>query len=177
MIRANCPVLTVDKDGKPNIDLINGKASAGYLGGYQDEEYVKELVSISLPFLTKDRTYRAFEIEGDSMLPVPPKSIIVGEYVEQLSTIKNGECYIVVTRDAGITYKRIYTLLVDSHQLVLLSDNSFYEPYTVSFHEVVEVWKKVLIITTDIGKTPFNASQLTTAAMSIKEMLPQPNRK
>lgn len=169
--------ITVDKDGKPNIDLINGKASAGYLGGYQDEEYVRELISISLPFLTKDRTYRAFEIEGDSMLPVQPKSIIVAEYVDNLSNIKNGECYIVVTRDAGITYKRLYTILADSNQLVLISDNSHFKPFTVSFYDVVEVWKKVLIVTSDIGKIPFNASQLTTIVMSIKEMLPQINKK
>jgi hypothetical protein len=138
---------------------------------------VRDLISISLPFLTKDRTYRAFEIEGDSMLPVPPKSIVVAEYIDQLTHIKNGETYIVVTRDAGISYKRIYTLLVDSQQLVLISDNIFYEPYTVAFIDVVELWKKVLIITADISKAPFNASLLTTVAMSIKEMLPQPTKK
>jgi transcriptional regulator with XRE-family HTH domain len=150
--------ITVDKDGKPNIDLINQKASAGYLGGYQDAEYVKDLLTISLPILTKDRTYRAFEIFGDSMLPVPTRSIIVGEYVEKLSGLQNGECYIVVTRDSGITYKRVYTFLADANQLLLTSDNPLYEPYIVDFADVVEVWKKVLIITSDIGRPPGRSS-------------------
>jgi transcriptional regulator with XRE-family HTH domain len=66
--------ITVDQHNKENVELVMQKASAGYMSGYQDPEYVKDLPKISLPVLPKNRTYRAFEIQGDSMLPVLPGS-------------------------------------------------------------------------------------------------------
>jgi transcriptional regulator with XRE-family HTH domain len=62
-------VVTVDADDKQNIEFVPHKAAAGYLNGYADTEYVKELPHFSLPNL-KQGTYRAFEISGDSMLPL-----------------------------------------------------------------------------------------------------------
>jgi hypothetical protein len=57
------------------------KASAGYINGYSDPEFVRELPKFHLPML-QGGTFRAFEIKGDSMLPIHPGSIIVGEYVD-----------------------------------------------------------------------------------------------
>src|SRR5688572_28490337 len=74
--------ITVDRDDKENIELVSQKASAGYLSGYQDPEFVKDLPKISMPTLPKNKTFRAFEIQGDSMLPIQPGSIIFGEYLE-----------------------------------------------------------------------------------------------
>ena len=68
------------------------------MSGYQDMEFVKDLPKISMPVLPKNRTYRAFEIQGDSMLPVQPGSIIFGEYVDSVGSDKNGKLYILVTR-------------------------------------------------------------------------------
>ncbi|HZI25064.1 MAG TPA: helix-turn-helix transcriptional regulator, partial [Chryseolinea sp.] len=64
--------ITVDSNNKENVELVSHKASAGYLSGYQDTEFVKDLPKISMPVLPKNKTYRAFEIQGDSMLPVQP---------------------------------------------------------------------------------------------------------
>src|SRR5690606_16493869 len=63
--------ITVDKDNNENIELVPYKASAGYLNGYADPEYIGELPKFQLPFLPSSGTYRAFEITGDSMLPLP----------------------------------------------------------------------------------------------------------
>ena len=68
--------ITVDQDDKENIELVQVKASAGYLNGYSDPEYVSTLPRFSLPIF-KQGTYRAFEIKGDSMLPLPSGSIII----------------------------------------------------------------------------------------------------
>src|SRR5690606_16107743 len=70
--------ITVDENDKENIELVPVKASAGYLNGYGDPEYVAELPKFSLPMFNQG-TYRAFEIKGDSMLPLPSGSIIIGE--------------------------------------------------------------------------------------------------
>ena len=68
---ANLRVLSisVDKDDNENIELVPLKASAGYLNGYADPEYVGKLPKFYLPMFNQG-TYRAFEIKGDSMLPL-----------------------------------------------------------------------------------------------------------
>jgi len=82
------------------------------------------LPKLNLPFLSSNTTYRAFEITGDSMLPVPSKSIVIGEYVADLSHIKNGEAYIIITKEEGIVYKRVYNFLKESNGILLVSDKS-----------------------------------------------------
>jgi transcriptional regulator with XRE-family HTH domain len=144
--------ITVDSQSKENVEFVNQKASAGYVVGYSDMEFVKQLPKFNLSILPTTRTHRAFEITGDSMLPIPSKSIVVGDYVEDLYEIKNGECYIVITRD-GVVYKRLYNFLKDSNKMLLVSDNPIYEPYLVDFNDIIEVWRKVRIVIDRIETT------------------------
>ena len=67
--------------GRPDIPFVPVKAAAGYLNGYADPEYIDELNTFTLPMLSGGN-YRAFEIMGDSMLPTPSGSVIVGEKVD-----------------------------------------------------------------------------------------------
>jgi transcriptional regulator with XRE-family HTH domain len=132
-------VVTVDQESRDNITLVPHKAAAGYLNGYADAEYVKELTSFRLPLL-KQGTYRAFEISGDSMLPILPGTIVVGEYVEDLSNIKNGKTYVLITEHEGIVYKRIFNYINENGKLFLVSDNRQYAPYQIDAHDVLEAW-------------------------------------
>lgn len=132
--------ITVDSNNKENVELVTQKASAGYLSGYQDTEFVKELPKISMPVLPKNKTYRAFEIQGDSMLPIQPGSIIFGEYMENVSAIKNGKLYILITKHEGIVFKRIFNFTQDEGKLLLVSDNRQYEPYSVEANDILEIW-------------------------------------
>src|SRR5690606_1024452 len=68
--------VTVDANNNENIEMVPVLASAGYLNGYNDPEYLKELPKLSLPMFNQG-TYRAFEIKGDSMLPLPSGTFIV----------------------------------------------------------------------------------------------------
>ena len=135
--------ITVDKEGNENIELVPAKAAAGYLNGYADPEYIQELTRFSLPFLAKS-TYRAFEIKGDSMHPLPSGSLVVAEYVEKVSDIKDGQTYVIVSKNEGIVYKRIFNKIDEEGILVLRSDNLAYEPYYIKVEEVLEIWKAVL---------------------------------
>ncbi len=132
--------ITVDSNNKENVELVSQKASAGYLGGYQDPEFVKDLPKISLPVLPRNKTYRAFEIQGDSMLPVQPGSIIFGEYVEDVGDIKNGKLYILVTKQDGIVFKRVFNFADDEGKLLAVSDNRQYQPFSVAADDVLEIW-------------------------------------
>jgi len=132
-------VVTADSGGKDNIELVPIKAAAGYLNGYADAEYVKELPKFQLPIL-KHGTYRAFEISGDSMLPLLPGTIVIGEHVEDIRSIKSGKTYVLVSQREGVVYKRVFNYLQDSGKLFLVSDNRHYSPYQIDGHEVIEAW-------------------------------------
>ncbi|HTE29314.1 MAG TPA: LexA family transcriptional regulator [Chryseolinea sp.] len=132
--------ITVDSHNRENVELVTQKASAGYLSGYQDVEFVKDLPKISIPVLPRNKTYRAFEIQGDSMLPVQPGSIIFGEYLEEVEAVKNGKLYVVVTKQDGIVFKRLFNFSGDNARLLLVSDNRQYPPYTVDAADVLEIW-------------------------------------
>ena len=132
--------ITVDKHDKENIELIQQKAAAGYLSGYQDPEFVSELPKISMPVLPSNRTHRAFEIQGDSMLPIQAGSIVFGEYVESLADIKNAKPYVLVTKNDGIVFKRVFRFEEHHDSLLLVSDNKLFEPYTIRAAEVMEIW-------------------------------------
>lgn len=132
--------ITVDAHDRENVELVMQKASAGYLSGFQDPEFVRDLPKISMPVLPRNRTYRAFEIQGDSMLPVQPGSIIFAEYVDDVTSIRNGKLYILVTRNDGIVFKRVFNFAGQESKLLLVSDNRLYDPYGVDINDILEVW-------------------------------------
>lgn len=121
------------------IILVPLKAAAGYLRGVGDETHLAGFTTLRLPMMGRGN-FRAFEISGDSMLPLLPKSIVVGERIEKLQEIKNGQTYVLVTRQEGIVYKRVYNWISKTGKLVLVSDNDKYKPYSVEPETVQEVW-------------------------------------
>lgn len=132
--------ISVDKEDNENIEMVPVKASAGYLNGYADPEYVAKLPKFYLPMF-KQGTYRAFEINGDSMLPLPSGTTIIGEYVENWGDVKPGQTYVVVSKTEGVVYKRIGNKFKDHKKLKLISDNPVYEPYEVAGEDILEIWK------------------------------------
>jgi len=127
------------------IHFVPVKAAAGYLASYADTEFIDELNTFTLPMLSGGN-YRAFEIIGDSMLPTPSGSIIVGEKIENNTDIKNSQAYIVVSRNEGIVYKRIEKNGRSKNKLTLVSDNPQYQPYQVNAEDVMELWQAQMVI-------------------------------
>ncbi|MBW4889525.1 LexA family transcriptional regulator [Mucilaginibacter sp. HMF5004] len=165
---ANLRVLSisVDKDDNENIELVPMKASAGYMNGYADPEYVAALPKFNLPMFTGG-TFRAFEIKGDSMLPLPSGSIIIGEYVENWGDVKPAETYVVVSKSDGVVYKRIGNKFKDQKTLKLVSDNPVYEPYEVSGEDILELWKAKAFISTQLPQpTPEPTMESLTNMMT-----------
>ena len=133
---------TVDRNV---IHFVPVKAAAGYLASYADTEFIDELNTFTLPMLAGGN-YRAFEIIGDSMLPTPSGSIIVGEKVDNKDDIKNNQAYIVVSRNEGIVYKRVEKNGRSKSKLTLVSDNPQFQPYQVNAEDVVELWQAQMVI-------------------------------
>jgi DNA-binding XRE family transcriptional regulator len=133
--------VVVDADGMERIPLVPLRASAGYAHGYGDPSFIEQLPVFDLPFseLKKDRTHRIFQIQGDSMLPVPDKAYIITSFVEEWSGVRSGERYVIVTANDGLLFKRVEKKPHSAH-LLLISDNTFYEPFELAWSEVREIW-------------------------------------
>lgn len=158
--------VTVDASNEPNIALVPDKAAAGYLQGLADKKYIEQLPVFNLPFFTNG-TYRAFEIEGDSMLPLESGTIIIGEYVENWSDIKNNQTYIVISQNEGIVFKRVTNNLAATDSLILRSDNPAYPPYQIKSADILEVWAANAYISRSM---PDNATTLDKLMETIIEM-------
>lgn len=133
--------VSVDANEDENIEIVSMKAQAGYTGGYGDPEFIGTLPKFKLPFLPKNKTYRSFQIKGDSMPPVSEGSWVTASYLQDWADIKDGENYIVVTKDEGIVFKRLYNKIKDEQSITLVSTNSSYAPYTLPITQILEIWK------------------------------------
>jgi transcriptional regulator with XRE-family HTH domain len=139
--------ITVDTEDEDFIEVIPLEASAGYLNGYADPEYVEDLRKMKLPFLPTGK-HRAFPIKGDSMLPAKSGSFVIAKYIEDLIEIKDGKTYVVLTENDGLVYKRVYNKVEESNTLLLVSDNKLYDPYEVPIENVLEIWEYTCSINT-----------------------------
>lgn len=161
----------VDNQNREMITLVPAKAAAGYLNGYGDPQFVENLPQFRLPFpeLSKERTYRAFQIIGESMEPIPNGAYVICEYVQNWQSIKDGQTYVLVTRDEGIVYKRVYH---QNMQLMLRSDNPEYKSYSIGLTSLMEVWKAQGYICLNLPEPEqMNYHQLTAVVSEMKKEL------
>ena len=100
---------------------------------------IEKLPLINLPFHVSGKQ-RAFPIKGDSMPPLTDGCFVIGKYVESLKDIRDGSTYILITKDDGIVYKRVYK---KDKALELHSDNTNYQPYEVPVSDILEIWEFV----------------------------------
>jgi hypothetical protein len=76
------------------------------------------------------------------MLPIKPGAYVITEYLQDWKSIRNDECYVLITKDEGVVYKRVINNL-HIGELLLKSDNSQFASYTVPVDRLVEVWRAV----------------------------------
>ncbi len=162
---------TVDQDNEENIELVNEKAKAGYAAGYADPEYIRILPTFKLPFLSKQKKYRSFQISGDSMLPIPDASYVTGEFVQDWNTIRDHHAYIIVTHDDGMVFKVIENKIEDGGKLMLHSLNPLFLPYEIKVDEVSEIWKFVNYISSEVPVPNKEKDELTREVKELKKQV------
>lgn len=157
-------------NGRTDIPFVPIKAAAGYLAGFGDPEFIDELNTFTLPMLAGG-DYRAFEIVGDSMMPTPSGSVIVGEKVQSLEDVKSNQTYIVVSKTDGIVYKRIMKNNKQKNRMTLVSDNPAYQPYTLSSDDIVEVWQAQMIISKANTQQRWDVNQLAGLVNNLQQQV------
>ena len=157
-------------NGRSDIPFVPVKAAAGYLAGYADPDFIDELNTFTLPMLTGGN-YRAFEIIGDSMMPTPSGSVIVGEKVESIDDVKNNTTCIVISRNDGIVYKRVQKNNRSKTKITLVSDNPSFHPYNINAEEIVEIWQAQVVISKVNAQQRWNMHQLTNIVSDLQEQV------
>jgi transcriptional regulator with XRE-family HTH domain len=159
---------TINSDNDENIELVTEKAKAGYATGFADPEYISRLPRFQLPFLSKQKKYRTFQLSGDSMLPIPDKSWVTAEYLQDWNHIISGEAYVIFTLDDGIVFKVVENLLQREGVLRLYSLNPLYEPYEVPVSEIKEVWKFIHYISKELPEPVLPQDELLKTVATLK---------
>jgi transcriptional regulator with XRE-family HTH domain len=108
-----------------------------YLANCQKVDFLRSLPTISLPFITSDRS-RAFEMGSDFPMQ---NSIVVGTGISDWSDVNDGKFYILVTHQQGVIYRRVYNQVKIKGALLLSSDNPSIPSFEISIKDVVEIWE------------------------------------
>ncbi|MBP2832444.1 XRE family transcriptional regulator [Aquimarina sp. U1-2] len=134
-------VITIDSQNNENIVLVTIKAAAGYPHNVQDVDWYQQLPAFDIPLPEyRNATYRGFQVEGDSMMPLlEPKEWVIGKAVNNLSEIGNHVICVVVLEDSVVVKK--IRKNEDASVLTLISLNAEYLPYNIQTHQVIELWE------------------------------------
>lgn len=148
------PDIYIQPDTKGNVQapLINYKAAANYLAGYQSNEYYEELEAITLPkHMAKGvQPVKGFYLTGDSMEPTfYADDIAVCQQVPrgEWRLLKEETVAVVVSNSRGLQLKRV-TVRPSLGTLRCQSDNPHSPPFDLSIDEdVLEIWRFEWLLT------------------------------
>lgn len=137
-------VITIDSHNKDNIVLVPQKLQAGYLRGYNNPSFIKDLPTYRMPGLNNG-IFRMFEVEGNSMFPtLPSKSFVVGQFVENWATdIKDNQIYAIISNEIedGLI-KRCINRITKYNNLICKSDNRRnYPTQNIDPSSIKEIWE------------------------------------
>jgi len=137
--------ITVNSQQRQYIEYVSVAAVAGYLSEYSQAQFIEQLPRFWLPWLTEG-TYRAFDIQGDSMPPVHEGSVVIGRYIEHERDLKDNRRHVLVLRNDGVVFKKVIRESKKKDCLMLVSDNPVYAPYSIETIDVLEAWEMMAFI-------------------------------
>jgi hypothetical protein len=105
------------------------------------------------------------------MLPIPDKSWVIAEFVQNWFSIRSGYPYIVLTLEDGIVFKLAENKLKEEQKLTLVSLNPLYEPYDVNVKDIREVWKFVHFVSSEIPEPNVPKDELTKTVILMQREL------
>jgi transcriptional regulator with XRE-family HTH domain len=161
--------ITVDKSNRDNIELVPVKAKAGYTRGFNDPEFIATLPTFQLPFLSSERKYRGFPVDGESMYPIPDKAYVIGEYVENWESIKDGQAYVLILEGRDdLVFKILYNQVKKKRNVLAKSINRDFKDYEIPITEIREVWKFVNYISAELPENVEDISSLRKMLVELK---------
>jgi len=138
-------VATQDTTGNTTVPLINHKAAANYLSGYDSQEWFEAQESLQLPsYMLRDGLCYAVQVSGESMEPtLYEDDWVICRLLDKSDYhyINDGHVYLVVSPNLGIQVKRVKNRLQQHGTIRCISDNPKHEPYELQESEILQLWK------------------------------------
>ncbi|MDP5100084.1 MAG: LexA family transcriptional regulator [Nonlabens sp.] len=159
-------VITIGTNDRENMIMVPIKASAGYAGNVQDTDWYNELPAFNIPLPEyKEGSFRAFQVRGDSMLPVLlPNEWVMGKAVESVRQANDSRIHVIVTSDTVVVKKLRKSESPD--QVNLISLNREYPLIEQPVSEIRELWEVNSKISFDL-----DAREGDEALVSLKQGL------
>lgn len=134
-------VVTMDTQERENMIMVPIKASAGYAHNMQDTDWYQELPAFQIPLPQyKEGSFRAFQVRGDSMLPVlQPNEWVMGKAVESVRMANDNRIHVVVTADTVVVKKLRKSEYTDMINLISL--NRDYPVIEQPVAQIKELWE------------------------------------
>ncbi|AZQ42965.1 LexA family transcriptional regulator [Nonlabens ponticola] len=134
-------IITMDSTDRENMIMVPIKASAGYASNVQDTDWYQELPAFNIPLPQyKEGSYRAFQVKGDSMLPVlQPEEWVMAKAVESIRQANQSRIHVVVTDDTVVVKKLVKQ--DGSDQVSLISLNKDYPVIEQPIVDIKELWE------------------------------------
>ena len=135
------------------VPLVNQYAYAGYLTGYQDQEYIDQLPTVLFDVDHDPKgNYLAFEVKGDSMNDGSDESykdgdrLLCREIPSHLwcnSKLHLRKWDFVIVHKEGVLVKRITEHDVQNHTITIHSLNPFYEDQVIDLVDVYQIFNVI----------------------------------
>ena len=167
-------VISITPTNEDTILLVDQKAAAGYPQNIHDTSFYQNLPVFNLPIPQyRNATYRAFQVEGDSMMPnIRPGDWVLGRAVSNLDDASHNKIHIVVLQDSVLVKKLIKT--ETPNKVNLVSINSAYPVLEVDTHTIQELWQVNSRITFGVEE-PAESLLLKQLQQSMEELKGQIN--
>ncbi len=139
---------------KQNIQLIKRFQFNEYLVKNNDFNFLKTLISFSIPTL-QNGEFRAFEAGEDFAFD---GALLIGSLVKDWSEILDGKNYVLVSKSQGIIYRRVYNQVKIKGTLLLSTDNNRFPSTEISITDVIETWEIKAFVSNILPEpgTPYN---------------------
>lgn len=85
--------------------------------------------------------------------------------MDNWNDVKQGETYIIISKNEGVVYKRAGNRFKENRELKLISDNKVYDPYSIDADDILEIWKAKAFISTHLPEPVPEPTIETLSAM------------
>lgn len=152
--RSDILVATQDVDGNLTVPIVNRRAAANYLAGYQTQEYFEELDAMTVPsYMLRDGQGIVIQAVNDSMEDtIFEGDLLLCRLVEPMrwDDIADFTVCVLVSESRGIQVKRIKSRLAKEGLVRCKSDNRRYQAFNLFAEDILQVWQVSMLLTAQL---------------------------
>ncbi|MFN8356078.1 MAG: helix-turn-helix transcriptional regulator [Spirosomataceae bacterium] len=154
------------------IQLVRQSQFSEYVQRHQQLDFLRALPVFNLPGLPKG-DYRAFEAGDDFTFP---GGLLIGAFVKNWFEIQDGKHYVLVTKNHGILYRRVYNQLNIKGILIVSSDLEYITSTEFTIKEVVEVWEMKAFVSQTLPTPTLSLHRISQLVEELQQELERVKR-